>query len=216
MNSKRLYWVLIGSISLLVVGLAAGTYGANKLLSSRATHLVSLKAQSSALDQEQLSLNKAKKEIQTYSSLVKITKSVVPEDKDQAEAVREIVNIAEEHGIGLTSVTFPASSLGAITGTSTATTTAPTASASSNAASNKKAALSQLSPVKNIPGVYVLQINVASDATKPVPYSQFISFLSDLEHNRRTAQVSTIALNPDKNNSSLLSFTLEINEYIKP
>jgi len=62
----------------------------------------------------------------------------------------------------------------------------------------------------------VLQISVASDSTKPVPYSRFITFLSALEHNRRTSQVNTITLDPNKDNSNLLSFTLGLSEYIKP
>lgn len=216
MTSKRLYMVLLGCIGLLAVALVAGTYGTRSLLASRAQALTKLKAQSAALDQEQLSLKKAQKDIKTYADLVKITKAVVPEDKDQAEAVREIVNIAADNSIDLASITFPASSLG---GTATGSTVAsPTTTSIPTAASgnSKSGALSQLTPVKGISGVYAQQITVTSSIARPVPYSKFINFLSALEHNRRTAQVNTISIQPDKNNSGLLSFTLGLNEYIKP
>jgi hypothetical protein len=212
MSSKRVYLLLIGCICLLTVGLIGGTYGANALLVSHATHLTALKAKSAAQAQQQLSLNQAKKDIAENADLAKIAKAVVPEDKDQAEAVREIVNIASTYNVSLANITFPASSLGGAT-TGSTTTATPSAAAAGNSKTSK---LSQLQPVKNIPGVYALQITVQSDALKPVPYSSFISFLKALEHNRRTAQVTNISIQPGKTDPGYLSFTLQLNEYIKP
>jgi len=215
--SQRLYYLLVGLVVLLLAGLVAGTYGTNQLLSSHAETLTSLKAKSLALSQKQLSLVKAKQEIAVYAPLLKITQTVVPEDKDQAEAVREIVNIAAANHVSLESIDFPASTLG-LTGSgasSTASTTTP-ASSSASSASSAGNKLSQLLPVKNIPGVYDLLITVQSDPNKPVAYDSFIGFLSNLEHKRRTAQISTITLQPSASNRSLLSFTLTLNEYIKP
>jgi microcystin-dependent protein len=214
--SKRLYLVLIGVIGLLLAGLVGGAYGANTLLSSRAVKLTSLKAKSLALAQEQLSLINAKKDIKTYASLEQIARAVVPEDKDQAEAVREIVNIGGANNVSLASINFPASTLGtSSSGGTTATTTTPSASTSANANSSINK-FSQLLPVKNIAGVYDLQITVKGDPNQPVQYNAFISFLSALEHNRRTAQISTITLEPNSANPGLLTFSLTLNEYIKP
>ncbi len=81
MNSKRLNLILIIALAALFAGLLGGTYGTNKLLSSKADHLTALKAKSQALDQEQLTLSKAKKDIATYSSLNEIAQAVVPQDK---------------------------------------------------------------------------------------------------------------------------------------
>ncbi len=216
MTPKRLYFVLIGGICALFIILLAGTYGINSLLSARADKLTQLKAKSQALNQEQLSLANAKKEVAKYSSLQQTAQSIVPEDKDQAEAVREIVNIAAANGIALSSVTFPASTLG---GSSVAGTASGASSAGAAPAANANQSagkLSQLQPVKNISGVYVLQITVQSDTSAPVSYASFINFLNDLEHNRRTAQISSINLQPTTNNPNLLTFTLVLNEYIKP
>lgn len=210
MSAKRLHFILLGVVSLLFVGLIAGAYGMNSLLGQRANKLTSLKAKNLALEQEKVGLAKAKQGIEKYSDLEKITKEIVPEDKSQAEAVREIVKIASANNISLASITFPASTLGGQAGSSVPSTTGPSSPSSS------KKSLSQLQQVKNIPGVYQLQIVVTGDTNKPVQYNKFIAFLSALENNRRTAQVSTITITPDPNNKNNLTFNLTLNEYIKP
>src|SRR5438105_3846240 len=127
MNSKRLHMILVASIILLLVGLVAGAYGVNSLLTKRADKLTNLKAKSQALAQEQVSLNQAKKDIKKYADLEKIAGAIVPEDKNQADAVREIVNIAAANNVNLAAINFPASTLGNTpTGAPvTATTPAP-------------------------------------------------------------------------------------------
>jgi hypothetical protein len=215
MTSKRFHIIMLASLVLLLVGLLGGTYGINSLLVSRAGKLTALKAKSLALAQEQVSLNQAKKDIQKYSGLDNTARSVVPQDKDQAEAVREIVNIAAANSVSLASITFPASSLGSGpvgVGAATPSSTVPAGSA----ATSKAGALSQLTVVKNIPGVYQLPITVDGDSNQPVQYNKFITFLSDLEHNRRTAQVAGITIQPDAKNPAYLTFNLTLNEYIKP
>lgn len=214
--SKRLYFVLIALIGLVLFALAAGAYGANRLLTSRSVTLTNLKAESLALEQEQLSLTKAKKEVKTYAGLQQIAQSVVPEDKDQAEAVREVVNIAAANSVNLGAINFPASTLGSGTSGSNTATTPAAPSKQSAGLNSKTTKLSQLLPVKNIPGVYDLQITVQGDANKPVQYNSFVNFLTALEHNRRTAQISAITLQPSTANPNLLVFTLTLNEYIKP
>ncbi len=218
MTSKRLHTVLLAGLALLFLGLIGGTYAINKLLTSQADKLIALKAKSMALDQEQLSLNRASKDIKKYDSLDKIAQAVVPQDKNQAEAVREIVNIAAANDVSLVSISFPASTLGNLPGG----TVAPSSSGSSvagpapSAGSSKAGSLSQLTPLKNIPGVYQLPITIKGDTNNPVQYEKFINFLSDLEHNRRTAQVETITLQPTIGNRDFVTFELTLSEYIKP
>ena len=215
MTSKRLHFILIAAIGLAFVGLVALTYGVNYLLSEESKKLVDYKAKSRALDQQQVSLKSATRDIERYSELEKIAKTIVPEDKNQASAVREIVDIAGANGIALGSITFPASTLGgSATGGSTqkpGSTGAPQSNTNS-----KTTDLSQLQPVKNIPGVYQLTITITGDDNSPVQYSKFVNFLSGLERNRRTAQVTTVALQPDANNPNLLTFMITINQFIKP
>lgn len=218
MNSKRAYLGLLGLIGLLFVALLTSVYGANSLLTSRAHTLVNRKAKSQALVQEQQSFELAKRNIKKYASLEQIAKIVVPQDKSQAQAVRQIVNIAAANGVTLGSISFPESTLGNnVPGVSASTATASTPSlAPAAGGNNAKANLSQLLPVKGIPGVYQLAITVTSDTNHPVLYNQLINFLSGLEHDRRTAQVNSIVIQPVDGNPKYLTFTITLNEYIKP
>lgn len=216
MNSKRTYFTMVAIIGLLFAGLVLGAYGTSVVLTSQAVKLTKLKAKSAALEQEQTALILAKKQVARYKDLNKIVTSVVPQDKDQAESVREIVNIANQNSIALGSITFPASTLGVSVGTATVPGGGITNKPFSGTGTSKSSSLSQLIPVKNIPGVYNLQITVQGDPTASVPYSSFINFLSSLEHNRRTAQVNTITIVPDAKNSKNVTFSLSLDEYIKP
>lgn len=208
MNSKRVHLILTGLLSLLFIALIGGAYEINTLLGKESVKLTTLKAKDQAQQQEQVSLIKAKADIENYADLEKITRTIVPEDKSQAEAVRQIVSIAADNGITLASINFPASTLG--------DGIKPGAAAVPVPAGGGKSSLSQLQPVKNISGVYQLVIIVNGDPNAPVEYSKFIGFLKDLERNRRTAQVSNITLQPDVKNRNLLSFSLTLNNYIKP
>lgn len=196
MNSKNLYYILLAGIALLILGLIGGAYGTDRILTQESSHLVDNREKVAVLDQEQTELDKAKREIQRYQDLASIAKSVVPQDKDQAQTVRQVVSIANSNGISLSSITFPSSTLGA--------------------GKSANPGLSQLTPVQGITGVYSLKLTVQSDATKPVAYSRFISFLNSLEHNRRTALVSGINIQPNSTDRSTLSFSLMLDEYIKP
>lgn len=200
-DAKTINYLLSGVVVLLILGSIFGSNQVISILGGQANNLVSLKAKSQALQTEQTNLIIAKKEVSKYASLQKIAESIVPQNKDQAEAVREIVNIANASGITLTSITFPSSTLGDTT----------------TAASSGKLSLSQLTPVPKIPGVYSLPITVQdSSAANAVSYPSFYSFLTMLEQNRLTSQVTSLDITPSSTNNGLITFTLTINEYIKP
>jgi len=210
MSNKYLFYILI-AVCVALVGLTGGSaYLANQMLAKQSKKLVQLRLQSQDISQQKINLSRAEQDIAKYSSLETVAKTIVPQDKDQAEAVRELVNIAQSSGISLSSVTFSASTLGSAK--------APTTGASGTATPvvPQASKLTQVTPVAGIPGVYDLQINVTQSSDAPVTYNSFITFLSRLESNRRTAQVSSINLLPDAKNPSVLTFTLTIDEYIKP
>ena len=195
MDSKRFYFVLLGVISFLVLSLIGGAYGVDALLSGQSKSLFDKRLQLGVLSAQQQQLMRAKKDIEKYQTLADIAKSVVPQDKDQAQTVRQIASLAASNGISLASISFPSSTLGATIGGTK---------------------LSQLLPVKGVPGVYNLQISVTSNQNQPVPFSKFIRFLGALEHNRRTAEVANISIVPNQEDRGTLTFNLVLNEYIKP
>ncbi len=208
MNGKRFYFIMVGLQVLLSCGVIAATILGNGLLQKQTDKLVSLKLDSKVLDEQQSALIQANKDILKYAELEKIAKTVVPQNKDQASVVRQIISYAGDNSIPIQNISFPSSTLGQVQPKASGTTSSSPIPTTSPA--------TQLKPVSGLPGVYQLDITVQSDTTKPITFSQLISFLTELEHNRRTAQVSTISVNPDVKNRKLVTFSLIVNVYVKP
>ena len=196
MTTKRMNLIMMIVCSLLLVGVMAIGIVDIKMLQKQASRLTDAKLENRILDQQQISLNTAKKAIDTYSELNSISKAVVPQDKDQAKTVRSINDIAKSLGIRLTAITFPPSTLG-------------------QTSSKTKTSETQVTGVKGIKGLFEMQITIQSDTEQPISYDQFIEFLSRMEKNRRTAQVSNINIIPSTNGSEL-TFNLVLTTYIKP
>ena len=196
MTSKRLYFVMLACVGLIVALLIGGVYALSVILGQEGKKLATAHLSLDVLYQQQADLTRAQTEVKKYQSLAAIARTVVPQDKDQAQTISQIVALANQNNIPLSSISFPASNLGNLKA--------------------GKPELSQLATVPDVPGVYSLQLTVMSDDTKPVPYPQFISFLDALEHNRRTALVQNITIQPSQKDRSKLSFTLILNEYLKP
>jgi len=205
MSAKRFFLVMLGIIVLLGIGIIASAVLGDKLLEKQASKIVTLKTDNQVLDAEQLSLAQAKKDVQKYSELQTEAQSIVPQDKNQAEAVREIINIASNTNIKIASVTFPASALGGVL-SAAGKLSSPTTPSS----------LTQVQPVSGISGVYALPITIQNDANSSISYDSFINFLSQLEQNRRTSQVTSVTLQPTAINSNQLTFNLVVDVYLKP
>jgi hypothetical protein len=213
MNAKKFSYLLSAVLALLIIALFAGVYYGNALLQKQSKKVTDAKAQNMVAEQQKISLSQAKKDIDKYSELNEISKSIVPQDKDQAKTVLEINKIAAESGIRLNSITFASSNLGqqapkpqatSSDGGDAAKATTPTAPP-----------ISQVKPVDGIKGVYALEINITTTEKDAVSYQSFIEFLEKLESNRRTAHVDKIVIKPTKDRDAL-SFSLTLNAYVKP
>lgn len=213
MNSKRTYSLMLATVGLLVLAIFGGAYASKQILTTKSMNLVTLKAELEGYNQQRLSFIQAKKDIQTYDELYNIAKVIVPENKNQAETVRQIVKLAQNNSVKIGSISFPTSTLG---NGAAATSTQPTLGLRTPTVTAGNPDLSQLTAVVGSAGVYVLQINVASDSSQPASYPQLISFLSALENNRLTAEVTSVNITPDSTVSDRFSFTLDLNTYIKP
>lgn len=215
---------------LMMLGLLAGTgvlffivtFGGLALLTDKSQKLVELKQQNKTAEVQSANLTSSKKQVEQYAYFNDIAKTVLPSDKDQAQAVVDIFNLADQSGITVASITFPASSLGA---------KAPAASSSSDtsgknaATASGQSAVSQGKTVEGIPGLYSLQLNISPQSGAGVPdsrkvtYPKFLDFLSRIEHNRRTAQITQVNIQPqssDNGPSQFINFTLTINIFMKP
>lgn len=192
LNARKLYFVLCGLVVVALIMVGGSVYFASGFLKNKSKVVSDARLKTLVLEQKQAELRKAKADIEKYKELAEIAKSIVPQDKDQAQTVREISNLAAANGVTIGAITFPSSSLGASPGDT------------------------QLKAVASIPGTFVLNITVRSDTKASVPYSNLLGFLESLEQNRRTALVTGISLNPDTKNPGKVQFTLTLDEYIKP
>ena len=221
LSPKRVFILMIGGVLVtVVVGIGSIVLG-NSFLQKQSDKLVNAKLNYQVPDASRTALKQAKADITKYNDLKNIAKTIVPQDKDQARTVREIINYADEtyatgtsSPIKILSITFPGSNLGQVTtpikvpSSGSTTPTTPVV---------KPPPVSQVQAADGIPGVYILPITVESDPASPVTFNQITSFLAKLEQNRRTAQVSQLSITPQKNSTtSGLSFTLTVNVYIKP
>lgn len=193
----------------------------NSLLKKQSQKLLAAKLESESLEEQQSSLIKAKRDIENYTELEQIAKSVVPQDKEQAKVLREIKQIADRSGIKIRSISFPASSLG------TKAAPVPKSDDSKKQSSEKTTPtksntplITQAKPVEGLSGVYSLEMNIIPETSedKAINYYQFLDFLSRLENNRRTAQVTRIKISPvsTKQNIPYIDFSLTINIFLKP
>lgn len=210
--------MMFAFVALSVLVFLGTAYAGRAKISEKSHQLVDLKLQSKTADDQLTSLAAAKKQLQKYSYFNDVVKTVLPNDKDQAQAVLDIFQMAAASGIALQNIQFPTSTLGgratAPATTTPATTTSPTASSTANSS------LTQAKPVSGIPGLYSLQLTITPQTGAQVPaasvttYPKFLDFLNRIERDRRTAQITDVTVSPQTDGS--LNFTLVINIFLKP
>lgn len=206
MNSKTVYLLTILLLVFLGAAIGGSSYYSMNLLKKESDKLVELKLTNQILEDQQNALSVSKRSINKYRELDSIARTVLPQDKDQAKAVREIVKISEESGIKLASINFPSSTLGAIQNK-------PVTSSPSTPTPNPE---TQVKPVAGIPGVYEMEINIKQEPSTFTSYQNFLDFLAKLEKNRRTAQVTSINVTPNELDRSKITMNMTLKVYIKP
>jgi hypothetical protein len=222
LTPQRLRLILLGLLgaSLLIFG--ATVFLGLSNLNKKSQGMVALKTKSKTVDAQVANLSKAKKDVDKYKYFNQVAVTVIPNDKNQAQAVSDIFQIASQSGLLLENVTFPSSTLGlklAIPPTSTSTTPQSTVS------SDKQKLLSQAKPVAGIAGLYSIELTITPQTGSAVPnnlqvtYPKLLDFLNRIERNRRTAQITQVSIQPLGNTTSpsqFINFTLSINIFIKP
>lgn len=211
MRNKRFFLFMCGVFVLIVILIGTIVFFGIKTLGKESKKLQEARTAMATADQQKVAQTKAKKDLAKYSELNEITRSIVPQDKDQAKTVRELNAIARSSGIRLKTITFATSTLGQAP--------AKTSGSSESGASTTPSApatpsITQVKPVDGITGVYSLEITIANDSSTSVTYDQLIRFLSGLEANRRTAHVQKITLTPGGDGKIVFNITL--NAYLKP
>lgn len=215
LDSKHLRLILLGALGISIVAFVSIVFLGLSTLDSKSRQMTELKVKSQTAEAQLANLEQAKKQVEKYSYFKEVAKSVIPNDKNQAEAILEINRIASLSGISLQSITFPASTLGL--------TTSLPQDATSSAAS--RTAISQAKPVSGIPGLYSLELTVTPEANSTAPadkqlsYAKMLDFLSRIENNRHTAQIAQVNITPEGAGTTAgkgFGFSLIINIFIKP
>lgn len=215
MNSKRLRLGLFGLIGICGVLFVLVFINGLSKLTTKSQQLVDLKLQSKTADAQLASLAQAKKEVAKYSYFKDIAKTVVPADKDQAQAVLDILQIASASGVTIQDITFPTSSLGVKS----------SESALAQSSSTTKTVVSQAKPVSGISGLYSIELTVTHNVNVDAPvnqqttYPELHDFLNRIEHDRRTAQITNLNIEPllkDNKPTPYISFSLTTNIFMKP
>jgi len=197
LTSFRVFVLLCAACGLMLAAAFGLTYGANKLFTTQAGTLDDAKVDHAVAEDRETALATAQANIKKYETLNEIAQGVIPQDKDQARTVGEIVAIANRNNINIGGITFPASRLGN--------------TSRSKATSNAE---SQLTPVKGVSGLYVMQVAVTSSGLSR--YDNFLRFINDLQSNRRTANITSVSAQPSSTNRNFVTFDLSINAYIRP
>lgn len=206
MTSKRLFFSLVGLICLTVLAIIGMAVMGNIVLKKQSAKLLEAKVEYASLDAQEFAFKQAQKDLVKYAELNKLTKSIVPQDKDQAKTLREIYKIAETNGVPVKKVTFSTSTLG-----ESATTKPKT-----GAKAIETAPITQVKPIDGIAGVYSMEIILANDNDNLVSFDNIIKFMSGLESNRRTAHISNIVMTPNRKKANMLEYDITLKVYIKP
>lgn len=218
-SAKRLNLVLTVLLGLQIAGGVAITIYANKWLTKKSENLVTLKLETTKLEEKQRVNHEAASDLKKYESTRLLLEKIVPKSKDQAKTIGELQTIASETGVTINSMTFPSSELGNSTASRTVAGTTPTA-----AASNTNA-VTQAKPVTNIPGLLGIEVSLSQidrkggDPGAGVTYNQLLDFLEAIEKNRRTMQIKNLQVLPIKSTDGLVSgytLSLTMNIFVKP
>lgn len=206
MSSRTMRWLLVTGLAVIGVVFIAILFGSFSMLNRQSQKLVDLKLQNHVADTQLVHLPDVKKQVATYGFFNDVAKTVLPADKDQAQAVSDIYQMASDSGIAIQELTFPASSLGGTT-----------SSASNTSA---KTVISQATPVSGINGLYSIPLTISPQtgasvpADKKVTYDKFLTFMKHIENNRRTAQITKIDVTPTSTGD--FNFVITVNLFIKP
>jgi len=203
MTSKKVYFLLLGVLGLVILASIFGTLYGTDMLKKSGDKLTEKKSELAVLKKDEEELIKAKRDIDKYKDLDLVAQAIVPKEKDQARTVRELYAIATQSKVQIESIQFPSSELGQSSSKGKKKSTVPEG-------------VTQLSEIKGMKGVFAMPIDIKLSETAPITYPQLLDFLQRLEQNRRTSHVTSISIQPDKDNRDLIHLTLRINAYIKP
>jgi transcriptional regulator of acetoin/glycerol metabolism len=195
MTAKNTHKMLMIMLIMLIVIATSALFISNFMMQKSANNLVQAKLDNVGYDSEEQTYLQARKDLGEYTALNEIIQKILPQSKDQAEAVSELYKIGDETGIKIASITFPSSTLGQKSNSNTVT---------------------QAKSVDGMPGVLGIDIAIelepASGAS--ISYDSMINFLQRVELNRRNMQIKQITVNADTLHGGV-TFNMTLTIFVK-
>jgi Tfp pilus assembly protein PilO len=192
MDARKLYYTLIALIILSSIAIFGAFSWGKDQLEQNSSSVSELIAERDAQQENIIILQKAETESQEVEEVNQLLERLLPTEKNQETLVLDIIYTATaESGIPLSSI----------------------ATFAFNGAGDPDA-LSGTLPNKEVPGVLEYPFTLE---LKDITYDALLQLLQEIETNGRIIQVSTVQINPDKTNISLLSsVSLSMKAYVKP
>lgn len=186
-SSKKVYFALIAAFTLITANIFGMLYFSKNFLSKSEDELIAAKLEIVKQEEIEKTYRQNINNLEKFAQTASILEEVIPKEKDQAVAVREIDAIAKQNGMTINTLSFPSSDLNKKAAT-------PTTSSNTTATST---AISQAKPVKGLTGVLGIDINVELRSTNEgaISTDQLLGMLRALENNRRNMRVTSINYN---------------------
>jgi len=203
-RAKRFFYLLLGCLVIIILLIIGGVYMGTVLMKRSSVKLIQIKLNNIGHDITEQNFLQARKQLDKYRPVGEILQKILPKQKDQALAVKELYKISDETGVQIHSIQFPNSTLGQKAGS---TGQSGTGGATANST------LTQAKAVEGMPGVMGIDINLS--IKNSVSYDNLINFLQKIELNRRSMQVKSITIGRDSKNEGITA-NLIITIFVKP
>lgn len=192
MTTKKAHYGLLGLLVLVIVAIGLAMYFSRVFLKSNSDSLVNAKLELYKIDETEYIYRKNQAILQENQETADILASVLPQEKDQAKAVREITQIASDNGLSVKAIRFPGSDL-VITNKPVAAQTQ--GSTTTPQATPSGPTISQAKPVNGLNNVLGIAVEVELTSARSgaqISTDQVLSFLQQIENNRRNIRVTSI------------------------
>ncbi len=191
MTPKKLFYVMLVVLLATLTLTIAGIYFVDGYLEEQSKTIGILKADDELLSIELINTRRTIENLKTYRYIDSKAEKILPNTKNQSEAILLINTIGDEVGVRTESFTF----LGT---------------------DGKPSEKSQTEPLEGAKGILVFPVQIKFTAT----YSQTINWLKLAEKNQRKMQVSSIAMGVKENDGEYnpadpLLVTIGINAYVE-
>lgn len=191
MTPRKLFFVMLGVLALTLVVTATGVYMTDKYLGEQAAIIGVLRAEDELSSLELINAQEIQNSLQEYSYIDVAANEILPDTKNQSEAILLINKIGTEVGVRTNKFLF----LGT---------------------DGKPTEKSQTEPLAGAKGILVFPIQISFRGT----YSQVINWLKLAEQNQRKMQVSSLSIGIAEidgtyNPNDLLTVTIGIDAYVE-